>query len=168
MAWPVPARLRPACRPGRPSPGPWRLPGWLRSCEPPALARLVALAQGLERLADAVLRGRGVVGHELHLQARRGQLDHVRGLVAAAADVGGHVGDDGGLRIQGLAPGARHGFVPAAAVTGGRSTADATGPAGCGCAGDELAQAGGSCCDIGHGPLLVSLCDYVRSGLTSL
>src|SRR5690606_205642 len=155
MAWPAGRRprRRPACRPGRPWPGPWPPPGWLRSCRPPALSRLVALAERLERLADAVLRGRGVVRHELHLQARSRQLDHVRRLVAAAADVGRHVGDDRGLRIERLSPGTRHRLVPAAAVTGGRTAADA-GTAVRGCPGNELAQTGRTCTDIGHGSLL--------------
>src|SRR5690606_25846141 len=49
--------------------------------------------------------------------------DHVRRLVAAAADGGRHLGELGGMPVQGLAPRARHGFVPA--VAGGRGHAAA-------------------------------------------
>src|SRR3546814_5022293 len=66
---------------------------------------LLALAQRFECLADAVLRGRGVVGQELHLQALGGQLDHVRGLVAAGPDDVGQRGDLRSLGVERLPPG---------------------------------------------------------------
>src|SRR5690606_26587563 len=52
----------------------------------PATARLLLPGDGIERFGHAVLRGRGVVRHELHLQARRGQRDHLRRLVGAGVD----------------------------------------------------------------------------------
>src|SRR3982751_5770139 len=81
-----------------------------------AAARSLLAAERLERLADAVARRRRIVRHELHLHARRGQLDHRRRLVAALADLIGELRDRSRLVIERGAPGRSHRFEPAARV----------------------------------------------------
>src|SRR5690606_2717359 len=82
----------------------------------PIASRLLLAGDRVQRFGHAVLRGGRVVGHELHLQAGRGQRNHLRGLVGAGADRVGQRGDFGRLRVERLPPGARHGFVPAGAA----------------------------------------------------
>src|SRR5690606_38538134 len=166
MPAPARSRLQRAAGPGRnraprspmPAAGPpgrpprwhrwWHrflLPGWLQSwCSSweRLPVRLLALAEGLERLAGRVLRRGGVVGHELHLQAGRGELHHVGRLVAAAADRRGHLGDLGRLPVQGRTPGARHGLVPAGARRRGDAAAAGARAVGEGGVADELVECG--------------------------
>src|SRR5690606_23865642 len=99
---------------------------------------------------------------ELHLQAGRGELDHVGRLIAAAAYGRRHLGDLRRLPVQGRTPGARHGFVPAVARSGRNAAAAVAGAVGTRGVADELVECGTV---DGHCSLLLSLNGYYWSAM---
>src|SRR5688500_2536421 len=119
------------------------------------LGRSLLAAQGLERLADAVVRVRCAVGHELHAHALGAQLHDCRRLVAARAELIRHVREGRRLLVERLAPGTGHRLEPAAGLGFTDRSPRRAADAGFGRAGERV--------DAEHRSLRVAVVDRVHA-----